>query len=244
MPNFCPEFYLVKIIDRGKMVETIIRNDIPFDKGSYQLIEYQDNYFIDDKKKLKIKDLGNKVALINAFFFDYLKEYHVPTAFLRIDGDNSLKLSTYTEYSFKIKILNTADKRNAKIFGLKEGAELNLPVFEFHYGCSKESVITESHLIAFDLCTPEDMKFITRVCSKINAVLKSFFERRNQVFAEVCCHFGKFEDKIFLTGNFTPASIKVFPKDESVKLPNPYKLKTALEVKKYTDHLFNIASVK
>ncbi len=226
------------------MIETIIHNNIPFDEGSYQLIEYLDNYSVDDKKKVKVKDLGSKAALTNAFFFDYLKEYHIPTAFLRKDGENSLKFSTYSEYPFRIKILNTADKRNAKIFRLKEGAELNLPVFEFHYGYGKESVISESHLIAFDLCTSEDMKLITRICSKINAVLKSFFERRSEILAEVSCHFGKFEDKVFLVGDFTPVSIKILPKDESVKMVNPYKLKTANEVKKYTDHLFNIASVK
>ena len=116
------------------MIETIKRNDIPFDEGNYQLIEYQDIYLINENKKAKVKDIGKKVALTNAFFFDYLKEYHIPTAFLRKDGENTLKFSTYKEYPFRIKILNSADKRNSKIFGIKEGSELNLPVFEFHYG--------------------------------------------------------------------------------------------------------------
>jgi phosphoribosylaminoimidazole-succinocarboxamide synthase len=226
------------------MIETILHKDIPFDEGNYQLLEYLDNYQINDGKKVKVKDIGKKVALTNTFFFDYLKEYHIPTAFLRIDGESALKFSTYKEYPFRVKILNSADKRNSKIFGMKEGSELNLPIFEFHYGCGKESMISESHLIAFDLCNPEDMKLITRICSKINAVLKSFFERRNEILAEVCCLFGKHEDKVFLIGDFSPASLKIFPKDESVKWTNPYKLSSALEVKKYTEHLFNIASVK
>ncbi len=226
------------------MVETLKRNDIPFDEGYYQSIEYLDNYHINDGKKVKVKDIGKKVALTNAFFFDYLKEYHIPTTFLRKDGDTSLKFSVSQEFPFRIKILNSADKRNSKIFGMKEGTELNLPVFEFHYGCGKESIISESHLIAFDLCNPEDMKLITRICSKINAVLKSFFERRNETLAEVCCHFGKHEDKVFLIGDFSPASLKILPKDEAVKWTNPYKLSSAAEVKKYTDHLYNIASVK
>ncbi|MCU0343962.1 MAG: hypothetical protein MUF28_09085 [Ignavibacterium sp.] len=226
------------------MVETIKRDDIPFDEGNYQMIEYLDSFLINDSKKVKIKDLGKKVASTNAFFFDYLKEYHIPTTFLRKDGNAALKFSTARELPFRIKILNSADKRNSKIFGIKEGAELNLPVFEFHYGYGKESIISESHLIAFDLCNPEDMKLITRICSKINAVLKSFFERRNEFLAEVCCHFGIHEDKVFLIGDFSPASIKIFPKEDSGKWINPYKLASAAEVKKYTDHLFNIASVK
>jgi len=226
------------------MIEIIKHEDIPFDKGKYQLIEYQDNYFISSTKKVKVKDIGKKVALTNAFFFDYLKEYHIPTAFLRKESENTLKFSTYQEFPFKVKILNSADKRNSKIFGLKEGTELNLPVMEFHFGNGKESIISESHLIAFELCTPEEMKLITRICSKINAVLKSFFERRNEILAEVNCQFGKFEDKVLFVGDFSPASLMIFPKDESVKWVNPYKFSTGNEVKKYSEHLFNIASVK
>lgn len=226
------------------MIETIKRNNIPFDEENYQLIEYQDCYSISDAKKVKVKDIGKKVALTNSFFFDYLKEYHIPTAFLRKDGESTLKFSTYKEYPCRIKILNLADKRNSKIFGMKEGTELTLPVFEFHYGNGKESLISESHLIAFDLCNSDDMKLIVRICSKINAVLKSFFERRNEILAELSCHFGKHEDKVLLIGDFSPASLKIFPKDDSVKWINPYKFATATDVRKYTDHLFKIASVK
>ena len=30
------------------MIETMKQNNIPFDQGNYQLIEYQDNYFINN----------------------------------------------------------------------------------------------------------------------------------------------------------------------------------------------------
>ncbi|KAB2848882.1 MAG: hypothetical protein F9K42_08150, partial [Ignavibacterium sp.] len=121
------------------MVETLLHKDIPLDEGNYLLLEYLDNYQVNGKK-VKVKDIGRKIALTSAFFFDYLKEYHIPTTFLRKDGENSLKFSVSNELSFRVKILNNADKRNSKIFGMKEGAELNLPVFEFHYGCGKESI--------------------------------------------------------------------------------------------------------
>ncbi len=226
------------------MIGTTIRTDLPFDEANYKLVEFEDFFYIDEKKKLKIKDIGKKTAVTNAFFFDYLKEYHIPTSFHRQDSDNSLKFLSTEDFLFRIKIQNCADKRNAKIFSLKEGEELNLPIFEFHYGSGKESVVCESHLISFNLCSTEDLKMINRICSKINAVLKSFFERRNEIMAEISCQFGKSEDKIFLTGDFSPASLKIFPKEKSGKWTNPYKLSTATEIKKYTDHLFSIASVK
>jgi phosphoribosylaminoimidazole-succinocarboxamide synthase len=226
------------------MIRTTKLTDIPFDGANYQLIEFEDIFYISTQKKVKIKDFGKKVASTNAFFFDYLKEYHIPTSFHLKDSDNSLKFQSSKEYPFRIKILNCADKRNAKIFKLKEGSELNLPIQEFHFGYEKESVVCESHLISFDLCSVEDLKLISRICSKINAVLKSFFERRNEIMAEISLYFGKIGDKVFLIGDFSPSSLKIFPKDETTKWINPYKLNKTSEVKKYTDHLFSIASVK
>ncbi len=87
------------------------------------------------------------------------------------------------------------------------------------------------------------LKLINRICSKVNAVLKSFFERRNFCLAEVTLGFGKHEDKIFLVDDFTPRSLKIIPSDkESKKYLDPYKLDTAAEVKNYTDHLLNLMS--
>jgi len=226
------------------MIETVTRNDIPFDEGIYNIVEYLDYFFISENKKVKVKDAGKKTAQLIAFFHDYLKEYHIPTAFFRNESDNSLRFLTSKQYPFRVKVLNNVDKRNSNVFNIKETTELTLPIFEFHYGNRKESIICESHLIAFDLCNTEDLKLISRICSKINAVLKSFFERRNETLAEISCSFGKFEDKILLTGDFSPTSLKIFSKEDNSKTINPYKLSTSAEIKNYTNHLFNIASIK
>jgi len=150
----------------------------------------------------------------------------------------------FQQLPFVVKILNSADKRTAKLFSLKEGAPLNLPVFEYHFGDSKNSIVSESHLISFDLCTNENLKIINRICSKVNAVLKSFFERRNETIGEVTCSFGKFESKIYLIDDFTPLSLKIFPNGENYAniWVNPYNLNTSSEMRKYTDHLYNITS--
>jgi phosphoribosylaminoimidazole-succinocarboxamide synthase len=226
------------------MIRTTKKTDLPFDDTNYQLLEFEDIFFLNGEKKVKVKDIGKKIASTSAFFLEYLKEYHIPTAFHKIETDNSLKFLSTKEYPFRIKILNCADKRNAKIFNLKEGSDLSLPIFEFHYGFEKDSVVCESHLISFNLSSVEDLKMISRICSKVNAVLKSFFERKNEVLAEISCYFGKIDDKVFLIGDFSPSSLKIFPKDQSGKWINPYKLLTTTEIKKYTDHLYNIASVK
>lgn len=225
------------------MIETNVIKDLPFDSANYKVVEFLDFFRINNQKTAKVKDLGEKVASLNVYFFDYLKEYHIPIAFTKREEKNSIKFIKYEDLSFSVKILNSADKRTAKIFSLKEGTQLTLPIFEFHYGTLKDSLISDSHLITFNLCSAEDLKMVNRICSKINAVLKSFFERRNFILAEFSTTFGKFDGKLFMTGNFSPESLKVFPADNSVKWRDPYKLSNAANVRGYTDHLIKIISV-
>ncbi|HES60208.1 MAG TPA: hypothetical protein ENO18_07240, partial [Caldithrix sp.] len=140
------------------------------------------------------------------------------------------------------RIYNAVDKRTAKIFNRKEFEILMLPLFEFHYGDGKDSLISESHLISFELCTYEELKLINRICSKVNAVLKSYFERRGVILAELDCFLGKAEEKIYMVGGFSPKSLKIIPQEMNNKAVNPYKITTPAQLRKYTDHLFKLTS--
>ncbi len=221
--------------------EQIVQN-ISLDGNHYLLIEYPD--FIEDekKKKIRVKGLGEKFAAVNSFFLDYLKEYHIPVAFVRSQSKTSLKFLNYQKFPFYIRIYNAIDKRTAKIFREKEFGPLNLPLFEFHYGDGKDSLVSESHLISFDLCNYEELKLINRICSKVNAVLKSYFERRGEILAEMDCFFGIADDKIYVVEDFTPRSLKIIPQEINDKFLDPNKITTPSQLRKYTDHLFKLTS--
>jgi hypothetical protein len=135
--------------NNGSAKEQLVKN-ISLDGTNYILVEYPD-FIEDDKKKIRVKGLGEKFASINSFFLDYLKEYHIPVAFVKPLSKNSLKFLNYKKFPFFIKVYNAIDKRTAKIFSKKEFESLNLPLFELHYGNGKDSIVSESHLIAFDL---------------------------------------------------------------------------------------------
>ena len=224
------------------MVTKHHKKNLPFDEQGYQLVEYEDFFFPQKSKKVTSKELGEKIASINSFFFEYLKGYNIPCAFVKKTGRKNLLFLKYTEFPFKIRILNAADKRIAKIFSIKTGSALDLPVLEYHFGDSKDSIITESHLISFNLCSYDDLKLMNRLCSKINAIIKSFFERRNEYLVELTCGFGKFEGKIFLIDDFSPISMKILKNESDGKLPDPYKIETPAQMKKYSDHLLHLTN--
>lgn len=225
------------------MQEDLLVRENLLDNNNSQIVEYPDTFLINGEKLLKVKNLGERFAYFNLHFLDYLKEYHIPSAFVKIHNKNGIKYIKHSRLKFYIKILNLVDKRTSKLFTIKESEPLNLPVFEVHYGIGKESLISDSHLIAFDLCSNEDLKFIYRICSKVNAVLKSYFERRNYLLAEVNCYFGKYENKIFLVDDFTPRSLKILPFDRSDNFIDPYKLCKLAEIRHYTENLFNLTRI-
>ncbi len=233
----------VKFNKNRTLFEELTKKELPtIDREDFLILEYPDHFQSNGSNIIKSKNLGEKFAHLNSFFFDYLKEYHIPTAFVKSENKNTLKFLKHERFPFVVKILNSVDKRTSKIFHKKENEILHFPIFEFHVGDGKDSLVSESHLVSFNLCTVEDLKLINRICSKVNAVLKSFFERRNMILAEVSCCFGKHENKIYLVDDFTPRSLKILPVEEDKKWSNPYKLTTAPEIKKYTDLLHNIMS--
>ena len=218
------------------------KKNLPFDEQGYQVIEYEDFFISQKNKKTTSKGLGEKIASINSYFFEYLKGYNIPCAFVRKIKKDALLFLKYTDLPFQIRILNVSDKRTAKIFSIKPGVLLDLPLFEYHYGDLNDSLISESHLISFNICTYEDLKTINRLCSKINAIVKSFFERRNKLLIELTCVFGKFEGKIFLIDDFSPFSMKVIKTDSAGNSADIHKIDTPTQVKKYTEHLLQLTN--
>ncbi len=225
------------------MQEDLLIRESSLDNNYSQIVEYPDTYSLNGEKLLKIKNLGERFAYFNLHFLDFLKEYHIPSAFVKIHNKNGIKFTKHSRLQFYIRILNITDKRTSKLFSLKESEPLNLPIFEVHFGLGKDTLISDSHLIAFDLCSNEDLKIIYRICSKVNAVLKSYFERRNYLLAEVNCYFGKYENKIFLVDDFTPRSLKILPFDRSDNFIDPYRLSTVPEVRHYTENLYNLTRI-
>jgi len=136
--------------------------------------------------------------------------------------------------------LNYVDKHTAKIFSRKENEILDLPVYEYHYGFGNNNLISESHLISFNLINFEQLKIINRICSKVNAVLRSYFERRGEFLGELTCSFGEHGKKIYLVNDFTPKSLKILNLNKNNNSIDPYKLDTSSKIRKYTDFILNL----
>src|SRR5690606_30144635 len=98
------KLYLGLTIKFYFMIETIVKNDLPFDSANYQIVEFLDFFQINTQKRAKVKDLGEKVTALHSYFFDYLKEYHIPVAFSNREDKTSIKYIKYENLAFNVKI--------------------------------------------------------------------------------------------------------------------------------------------
>lgn len=194
------------------------------------------------EKKSKIKDFGIQSAKISSFFFEYISQFHIVSSFKDSINDSTLLFYSTKEFPFKIKILNNLDERNSKLFGKKELEPLQIPIYEFHFGDYENSVISESHIISLNLASIEEIKNMLRISTKVNAVLRSFFERRNVHLVELFLKFGKADDKILLTGDFSSAGIGL--SSSEIDSFSFKKNQDSNSLKKYTHFLTNLISKK
>jgi phosphoribosylaminoimidazole-succinocarboxamide synthase len=109
------------------------------------IVEYKDEIHLEGKRIIKLRDLGSKFSCINAFFFDYLNAYNIPTGYKKFVA-NTVHLQKHNRFPFTVRIFNIVDKRMTRLFGKKEGEYLSIPIFEFLQGNSKDNLIKKLYV--------------------------------------------------------------------------------------------------
>jgi phosphoribosylaminoimidazole-succinocarboxamide synthase len=171
------------------------------------------------KKRLKLPSTSQINSAISVYFFEYLNGFNIPTYYSEKDDLISFLVKSNEQFPFNIVIRNVAVKEFAKKYEFSENTVLETPVIDFYLTDKrfKDLLINESYLSAYGILQPEEVKLIIKYVSKINAVLKSFFLRRNLSLNELELRFTKVNEHISLAGEFTPDSMIISEKGLSGK---------------------------
>ncbi|MFZ0392076.1 MAG: phosphoribosylaminoimidazolesuccinocarboxamide synthase, partial [Calditrichia bacterium] len=126
--------------------------------------------------------------------------------FISQEDDNQLLVKKVEMIPIKVMLWNFAAQSLAKRLGLKEGTELESPVLELYLKNSKlkEPMINDYHAFALGLCDRSEMSAIVRITTKINAVLKSYFARKNLQLLKFQLEFGRLNNQIILADEISP----------------------------------------
>lgn len=179
----------------------------PTDNDTELLIHFKDDATIfTGVKKSKIKGKGIVNNKMSCYLFQYLERYNVPTHFIGEVKDNEMLVKKVEIIKVEVAIRNIAAGSFCKRYGIEEGINLQTPVLEFYLkeDALHNPLMNEYHAYALELATREEVRYFSKQAIKINAVLRSYFSRRDILLVDFKLEFGRFEDNIILADEISP----------------------------------------
>ncbi|MBD3166498.1 phosphoribosylaminoimidazolesuccinocarboxamide synthase [bacterium] len=171
-------------------------------------------------KKGRFQGKGGICNALSTFFFEYLENYHVPTHFQKSLSENEMLVRRLEMIPVEVVVRNIATATLAKTYNLEEGKVLPYPIIEFFLKDDRlgDPMINEHHAYALGHATPEEMRMITRVASKVNAILKAFLDRRGLLLVDFKLEFGKSGKDILIGDEITPDTCRIWDKKTNKKM--------------------------
>lgn len=181
------------------------------DSEDQLILAFNDNMVDEDGNlKGKIRGKGPKNNDISSQIYEYLESYNIMTHFISKLSDKEMQVKKSEPLPLSIFVYNAVDKSLSKRFGMEEGSVLNSPVIEYHYknGKLKNPIVNESHINALNLIGQDEIHHLGRTVAKVNAVLKSFFERRSMILAELRLTLGRYKGYLLVSDELSPDTCK------------------------------------
>ncbi len=143
--------------------------------------------------------------------FQYLESFRIPSHYVGTAGYGELLAQRMDMIPIAVVARNIAYGKLCERFGIEEGRELDFPIVELVYRSAQHDnpILNESHILAFGISTPEEIKTMTRIATKTNAVLRSFMERRHLRLIDLWLEFGRTNGEVRIGDAITPDTMRV-----------------------------------
>jgi phosphoribosylaminoimidazole-succinocarboxamide synthase len=209
------------------------------DKQENLVLDFRDEFTASSGRKRKISGRSESNNAISAFLMEFLESYHVPTHFVKRLNSHQMLVHRLEMIPIKVLIRNIATGKFGQRFKFKDGAVLDYPIIELYLksGSNDEPFVNEHHLYALHYTTPPEMRTIERMASKINALLKSFFQRRNFHLVELSLEFGRNKGKLLVGDEISCETFIIWDTTTNEKYDPDYLNKEPKELEKIYKYL-------
>lgn len=186
---------------KKKLYEGKSKKIYSLDDSDQLIQEFKDDAVVfEGSKSEMIKGKGVINKDVSVYIFGYLEGFNVPTHFLKDLGGREMLVRRLEMIPAEVVMRNIAAGNLCERYGLEQGKELSSPIIEFYLKNNERNdpMINQTHLVAFQFATLDEVHIIERLTSKVNAVLKSFFMRRNLKLVDFKLEYGRYKNKILL----------------------------------------------
>ncbi|NUN07975.1 MAG: hypothetical protein HUU54_02245 [Ignavibacteriaceae bacterium] len=161
-------------------------------------------------QKLKFKGLDKVFQQINELVSKYIAGFSINPD----SAGNIENLLSGTSISLKdrpnlyVCVQNNHNEKTSGIFHTGRYSPFLVPVYDYLIEGTGDK-ISENLLFASGLFSPGEIRQLNRVTSKVNVILKSFFERREILLVEWMLKFRIQGQKIQMIPEFNPLTLKL-----------------------------------
>lgn len=207
-------------------------------------------YYKDDatafngEKKESIASKGVLNNYITSIIFEMLEKNQIKTHFVQRLNDREQLCEKVEIIPLEVIVRNIVTGSMSKRLGLKDGYIPKTTVFEFCYKDDSlgDPLINSYHAVALGIITFEEVEQILKLTSKINDLLKEFFNKINVNLIDFKIEFGKNKDgEIILADEISPDSCRLWDIHTGEKLDKDLFRKNLGDIKQaYSEILSRI----
>ncbi len=191
------------------------------DDPNQVIVEYKDDATaFDGTKKGTIVGKGEINCAVSTVLFQYLESYQVKTHFIQRLSAREMLTKKVEIVGIEAVMRNIATGSLVRRLPFTEAQILEYPVYETYLKDDKlgDPLINEHHAYALNLAKPEELRAIFRLTGKINAILRSFFDRRELILVDFKLEFGRYLGEIILADEISPDTCRIWDRKSHKKL--------------------------
>lgn len=187
----------------------------------YCIVSYKDDATaFNGEKKGTIVGKGVVNNRMSNFMFKLLEAKGIPTNYVEELNDRETVLKKVEIVPLEVILRNKAAGSLSNRLGLPEGTPMKHTVLEFCYKNDDlgDPMVNESHILAAELATKEEIEVISDLAYKINDIMVDFFKTVNVDLIDFKIEFGRFHDQIILADEISPDTCRFWDMDTQEKL--------------------------
>lgn len=188
-----------------------------YKSGEDVVIEYTNNATaFNGKKHELLEEKGVLNNSISTILYEYLEKNNVETHFLEKLDETSQKCKKVDIIPLEVIGRNRSAGSMCRRYGLKEGIIFKEKIVEFSLKDDElgDPLICESHILAMEIITGEELEFIKNTTLKVNLLLEKLFMEIGLILVDFKLEFGKDKNgKIILADEISPDTMRLWEKD-------------------------------
>ncbi len=201
------------MMDKEMIYEGKAKKVYATDQDDVVLVSYKDDATaFNGEKKGTILGKGVVNNRMSNFLMQKLEKQGIPTHYVEELNDRDTLVKKVEIVPLEVIIRNKACGSFSKRYGVAEGTELSIPTIEFSYKNDDlgDPLINDTHALALNLATKEEIDEIKRLAYQVNDALIAYFKTIDIELVDFKLEFGRYHGQIVLADEISPDTCRLW----------------------------------